>query len=119
MAMSAAAEDRSASSKTITGALPPSSRWQRLSVSAAARATALPAAMLPVIETISGIGWLTTAAPVVRSPQTTLNTPGGRMSANSSAMYTALAGVVSDGLSTIVLPAASAGANFHTAIIIG
>ena len=41
------------------------------------------------------------------------------MSANSSAMYTALAGVVSDGLSTIVLPAARAGANFQTAIIIG
>ena len=41
------------------------------------------------------------------------------MSANSSAIFTVLAGVVSDGLSTIVLPAASAGANFQTAIIIG
>ena len=41
------------------------------------------------------------------------------MSANSSAMCTALAGVVSDGLRTIVLAAARAGANFQTAIIIG
>ncbi len=54
-----------------------------------------------------------------RSPQTTLNTPGGRNSAISSAIQTVLAGVVSDGLSTIVLPAASAGAHFQTAIIAG
>ena len=54
-----------------------------------------------------------------RSPQTTLKTPGGRNSAISSAIQTVLAGVVSDGLSTIALPAASAGAHFQTAIIIG
>ncbi len=36
-----------------------------------------------------------------------------------SAISTVDAGVVSDGLSTTVLPAASAGANFQTAIIIG
>jgi hypothetical protein len=75
--------------------------------------------VLPVIDTIAGMGWPTSAAPVSRSPQTTLKTPGGRMSANSSAMWTVLAGVVSDGLRTMVLPAASAGANFQTAIIIG
>ncbi len=34
-------------------------------------------------------------------------------------MSSVLYGVVSDGLSTMVLPAASAGAHFHTAIIIG
>ena len=34
-------------------------------------------------------------------------------------IHTEEAGVVSDGLSTTVLPAASAGANFQTAIIIG
>ena len=54
-----------------------------------------------------------------RSPQTTLKTPGGRCSLISSAMKSVLAGVVSDGLSTMVLPAASAGAHFQTAIIIG
>nr|WP_218596034.1 hypothetical protein [Pseudonocardia oceani] len=45
--------------------------------------------------------------------------PGGRMSENSSAISTALAGVVSLGSRTMVLPAASAGAHFQTAIIIG
>ena len=35
------------------------------------------------------------------------------------AMSNAVTGVVSDGLSTMVFPAASAGANFHTAIIMG
>ena len=87
--------------------------------SAAAFATAMPARTLPVIETIAGIGWLTSAAPVSRSPQTTLKTPSGTNSEISSAIQTVLAGVVSDGLSTIALPAASAGAHFHTAIIIG
>jgi hypothetical protein len=117
--MFSAASSRSASSNTITGALPPSSRCTRLTWSAAACATAMPAPTLPVIETICGIGWLTSAAPVSRSPHTTLNTPAGRNSAISSAIHAVLAGVVSDGLSTIVLPAASAGAHFHTAIIAG
>ena len=54
-----------------------------------------------------------------RSPQTTLITPGGRNSAMSSAIITVVTGVVSDGLSTTVLPAAIAGAHFQTAIIIG
>ncbi len=46
----------SASSNTITGALPPSSRCTRFTVGAAAVATALPARVLPVIDTIAGIG---------------------------------------------------------------
>jgi hypothetical protein len=49
----------------------------------------------------------------------TLKTPLGRTEPMISAMRTVDAGVVSDGLSTTVLPAAIAGANFHTAIIIG
>ena len=36
-----------------------------------------------------------------------------------SAMRRAVTGVVSEGFSTMVFPAANAGANFHTAIIIG
>jgi hypothetical protein len=55
----------------------------------------------------------------VGSPHTTLNTPAGKNSAAISAIRTDEAGVVSDGLRTTVLPAASAGANFQTAIIIG
>ena len=54
-----------------------------------------------------------------RSPQTTLSTPGGRNSAAISASSRVDTGVVSDGLSTTALPAAMAGANFHTAITIG
>ena len=79
----------------------------------------MPARTLPVIETMSGIGWRTSSAPVSRSPQMTLKTPGGRNSAISSAIQTVVTGVVSDGLSTTVLPAAIAGAHFQTAIIIG
>ena len=86
---------------------------------AALPATSMPARTEPVIDTMSGIGCSTSARPVSRSPQTTLNTPAGRNSAATSASSRVEAGVVSDGLSTTVLPAASAGAIFHTAIISG
>ena len=79
----------------------------------------MPARTEPVIDTIAGVGCSTIARPVSRSPQMTLNTPGGRNSAAISASSVVLAGVVSLGLSTTVLPAAIAGANFQTAIIIG
>jgi hypothetical protein len=48
-----------------------------------------------------------------------LRTPGGRNSAAISANRAVDAGVVSLGFNTTVLPAAIAGANFQTAIIIG
>ena len=82
-------------------------------------ATARPAPTEPVIETICGVGWATTAAPVARSPQTTLSTPGGKCLAAISASITEETGVVSLGLSTTVFPAAMAGQNFQIAIIIG
>ena len=47
----------SASSNTITGALPPSSRCTRFSVSAAVRAMTLPVATSPVSDTIATSGW--------------------------------------------------------------
>ena len=72
-----------------------------------------------MIDTICGILCETSARPVSRSPQTTLKTPGGRNSAMISAISSVDTGVVSDGLSTTVLPAARAGAHFQTAIIIG
>ena len=62
---------------------------------------------------------LISARPVSRSPVITLNTPGGRCSLISWAISRVEAGVVSDGFSTMVLPAASAGAHFQTAIIAG
>jgi hypothetical protein len=56
---------------------------------------------------------------VSRSPQVTFSTPGGMNSAAISASSSVDTGVVSDGLSTTVLPAARAGAIFQIAIIIG
>ncbi len=85
----------------------------------AASATCMPARTDPVTETIAGVSCSTIARPVSRSPLITFSTPGGRNSAAISASRPLVAGVVSLGLSTTVLPAAIAGANFHTAIIIG
>ena len=53
------------------------------------------------------------------SPVITLNTPGGKMSAASSASRSAVKGVHSDGFSTTQFPAASAGPTFQIAIISG
>ena len=85
----------------------------------AAFATSMPARTEPVIETICGVLWSIIAAPVVRSPVITLSTPLGRNSAATSASSRVDCGVVSLGLSTVVLPAAMAGAIFHTAMLSG
>ena len=82
-------------------------------------ATCMPARVDPVIDTMAGVLCSTTARPVSRSPQMTLNTPAGRNSAAISAIRTDDTGVVSLGFSTTQFPAASAGAIFHTAIISG
>ena len=79
----------------------------------------MPARTEPVTDTIAGVSCSTIARPVSRSPHTTFNTPGGRNSAAISARSPVVAGVVSLGFSTTALPAAIAGANFQTAIIIG
>ncbi len=71
------------------------------------------------METICGVGCDTRARPVSRSPQTTLKTPGGKNSCAISASKDVEAGVVSLGLSTMVLPAARAGPIFQIAIISG
>src|SRR5215208_1404328 len=118
--MPATTSSRSASSKTTTGALPPSSRCTRLSVSDAALATAFPVATSPVRETISTPGWRTMPAPAGSpSPVTTFRTPRGKMSAASSAILRVVSGVCSEGFSTTVLPAARAGPIFQTAIMKG
>jgi hypothetical protein len=90
-----------------------------LSVGAAVAATSMPARTEPVTDTMAGMSWATRARPVSRSPQITLKTPGGRCSAMISAISSEVTGVVSEGLRTMVFPAASAGANFHTAIMNG
>ena len=110
----------STSSNTTTGALPPSSRCTRLSVSDAALAIHLPVPGDPVSETMSTSGWVTSEEPAGSPwPVITLSTPFGKMSAASSASLSVETGVVSAGLSTTVLPVASAGPIFHTPIISG
>ena len=52
-------------------------------------------------------------------PEMTFTTPGGRCSASVSANARALSGVRIDGLSTQVLPAASAGPSFQVAMYSG
>ena len=83
--------------------------------------TALPVPTSPVSETIATCGMRRRARRrrVSPWPVTTFSTPGGRMSAASSASRSVVSGVSSDGLSTTVLPAASAGPIFQTAIISG
>ena len=71
------------------------------------------------METNAGVGWATSARPVSRSPQTTLSVPAGRKSEAISASRSVVTGVVSLGLSTTLLPAASAGAIFQIAIMNG
>ena len=71
------------------------------------------------MATRPGVRCSTSIRPVSRSPQMTLSTPAGRNSAAISASSSVVSGVVSLGLSTTVLPAASAGAIFQTAIISG
>ena len=56
----------------------------------------------------------------VPKPGTTLNTPGGMPAASaSSARRSAVSGLFSEGFSTTELPAASAGAIFQAAMIMG
>lgn len=90
-----------------------------MTVAAAAAATAMPARTEPVIDTRPRRGSETSSAPVAPVPSTMLNTPSGTMPWVSRASTTVLSGVVSLGLSTIVLPAASAGPIFQMAIMNG
>src|ERR1700686_4356548 len=77
---------RSASSKTTTGALPPSSRWTRLSVCEAAFATSLPVATSPVSDTMLTPGWRTMPAPTGSPPPgVPLKRRGGKKTPPSSA----------------------------------
>ena len=117
--MPSTAASMSASSKTTTGALPPSSRCTRLTLGAALAATSAPARTDPVMATRPGVRCSTSIRPVSRSPVITLSAPAGRNSEAISASRRVVSGVVSLGLSTTVLPAARAGAIFHTAMSSG
>ena len=100
--------------------MPPSSRWTRFTVCAAAAAISFPVAVSPVSETMSTSGWRMSRSPTTApGPVTTFRTPFGKMSAASSAMRSADSGVIEAGLSTTVQPAAIAGHSFQIAIISG
>ncbi len=109
-----------ASSKTMFAALPPSSRVSFLPVPAVDFAIARPTAVDPVNATLFTSGWLTSSAPVSPAPVMMLTTPFGRSACRRiSAKISADSGVVSAGLITTVLPAASAGAIFQASISSG
>ena len=104
------AASMSASGRITLGDLPPSSSVTRLSARPALAPISRPTAVEPVKAILSTPGWSTSAAPVEPSPVRTLSTPGGKpTSSASSPRRSALSGVCSAGLSTIVQPAASAG----------
>ena len=75
----------------------------------------MPVFVEPVNATLSTPGWRTSARPIAGPlPVTTLNTPSGMpASVTSLASSSAVTGVWSDGLTTIVQPVARAGASFH------
>src|SRR5580692_8188834 len=112
---------RSASSRTMLADLPPSSCATRLTVSAAAFATAIPARVEPVNDIMSMPGCDDSASPTVGpSPLTRLNTPAGTPASSMiCAKSSALIGATSDGFNTIVQPAASAGATLQVIWLMG
>ncbi|MNR06596.1 hypothetical protein D3C85_1226710 [compost metagenome] len=110
--MAVTASSRSASARTMAGALPPSSRFSLVMFGAAAAMIREPVPTLPVKLIRSMPAWLVSTLPAPAPvPLTTLNTPGGRsVSATSLANSKQLIGVSSLGLMTMVLPVISAGA---------
>ena len=80
----------------------------------------LPTSVEPVNAILSIPGCATSAAPVRPSPVRMLTTPGGSSASSQiSASSSAVSGVVSAGLSTIVFPQAIAGAIFQAAMSSG
>ncbi len=117
----AAAFSRSASAKTMLALLPPSSRVTRFTWSAQPTMIDLPTSVEPVKQTLRTAGWATNRCPTTEPlPGTIWKTSSGRPASRaSSPSRIAVSGVSSAGLSTTVLPAASAGPNPQPAIGIG
>ena len=115
------AASRICSSSTTSGDLPPSSWCTRFTVSAPAFATAMPARVEPVNDTMSTSGCVDSAWPTPGpSPCTRLNTPlGTPASCMTSAKIVPDSGAISLGFSTMVQPAASAGATLQVIWFMG
>ena len=104
----------SASAKITFAPLPPSSSATFLRLSAAALEIAIPARVEPVKLIISTSGWVDSWVPTpTPSPFTMLKTPGGRPASSTiSAKTIEDSGAISEGFSTMVSPASSAGITF-------
>src|SRR3546814_5209974 len=74
----------------------------------------LPVAVEPVKEILAKPGCAVIFGPSSSPPERMLHTPAGKTSFKSSPILSMQSGVKDDGLRTIVLPAASAGAIFQT-----
>ena len=96
----------------MKGSLPPISRFTRATRSAHATATRLPVSTEPVKATQSTRSSRTIASPTSPAPASRFTTPAGRCSKHGASISVE-SGVSSDGLQTVVLPAASAGASFQ------
>ena len=117
----ATAASRSASSKTMNGALPPSSRLTFFTVEAHCDIRSLPTSVEPVNESLRTVGLEVSSAPIgPDGPVTTLITPAGMPARSaSSASASAENGVCDAGRMTTVQPAARAGAHLRVIIAAG
>ncbi len=113
---------RSASSKTMNGALPPSSIEVRRTFCAASAMSRLPTAVEPVKDTFRSRGSASSGPemPAALDEATTLRTPAGSPASSMvCAKYWAVSGVSLAGLRTMVQPAAMAGATLRVAMASG
>src|SRR5450830_807946 len=115
------AASRSASSNTMTGALPPNSSERFLTLAAHCFICNLPMAVVSVKLSLRSMGLLVISAPIsLAEPVTTLNTPEGTPARSASAASaSAENGVASAGFNTIGQPAASAGPALRVIIAAG
>src|SRR5579884_1758429 len=115
------ARSRLASSSTIIGFLPPSSREQCLKLLAAVVPTIRPTSVDPVREIARTSGLSIKGAPIFDpKPLTTLITPlGTPASVSVRTRLNVDSGVSCAGLMTQVLPQTMAGNSFHDGIAIG
>ena len=108
----------------MKGAFPPSSRETFLTWSAHWRMRSFPTSVEPVKPTLRTVGFEVSSRPISgassASPVTTEKTPGGTPASSArAAIASADNGVCSAGLSTMVQPTASAGADFRVTIAAG
>jgi hypothetical protein len=101
--------------------LPPSSSDTFFTVAEHCDISSLPTAVEPVKLSLRTIGLLVSSPPIgLESPVTTETTPAGTPARSASThMASAEYGVSSEGLITIVQPAASAGATLRAIMAVG